>query len=145
VTNQRDRLNTYPIQLTQNVLWGDMDAFQHVNNTVYFRYFEDARVDFMLRTGMQALFDRSRIGPILAATSCDYRAPLTYPDTICIGSRVSDIQARKISSEYLVWSEQHDKIVAEGTGLMVYYDYNAGKTCAVPEKIVTAIERLSSK
>lgn len=135
-------LGTYPVQLRQTVIWGDMDAFQHVNNKVYFRYFEDIRIEFMVQTKMLEMLDQSRIGPILASTSCDFRAPLSYPDNIYIGARISNMQARKISMEYVVVSEKLNKIAAEGTGLIVYYDYEKGQSCAVPEKIKRAVQKL---
>ena len=138
----QDLLDTYPITVTEAIIWGDMDAFQHVNNTVYFRYFESARMAFMVKTNMLGILKKSNIGPILASTHCDFRAPLTYPDTIHIGARVTDIQQRKISMEFVVLSEKLNKVTAEGTGLMVYYDYTAGKACSVPESVVTAIQNL---
>ena len=135
-------LDPYPVTITEEVIWGDMDAFQHVNNTVYFRYFESARMAFMVKTNMLDILEKSNIGPILASTHCDFRAPLTFPDTIHIGARVTDIQQRKISMEFVVLSEKLNKVTAEGTGLMVYYDYTAGKACSVPESVVTAIQNL---
>jgi acyl-CoA thioester hydrolase len=135
-------LKPYPVQVTEEIIWGDMDAFQHVNNTVYFRYFESVRMAFMVETNMLEILQQSKLGPILASTSCDFRAPLTYPDTIHIGARVTDIQQRKISMEYIVISEKLNRIAAEGTGLMVYYDYAAGKACSIPESIVAAIQGL---
>jgi acyl-CoA thioester hydrolase len=109
---------------------------------VYFRYFESARMAFMVETNMLEILEQSKLGPILASTSCDFRAPLTYPDTIHIGARVTDIQQRKISMEYIVISEKLNRIAAEGAGLMVYYDYAAGKACSIPESIVAAIQGL---
>jgi acyl-CoA thioester hydrolase len=135
-------LNAYPVTVTEEIIWGDMDAFQHVNNTVYFRYFEGARMAFMLQTNMLDMLKQDNIGPILASTKCDFRAPLTYPDTIHIGARVTDMQERKISMEFVVLSEKLNKVAAEGTGLMVYYDYAAGITCAIPANIVAAIQNL---
>ena len=97
-------LDPYPVTITEEVIWGDMDAFQHVNNTVYFRYFESARIAFMVKTNMLDILKKSNIGPILASTHCDFRAPLTFPDTIHIGARVTDIQERKISMKFVVLS-----------------------------------------
>jgi len=136
------KLDAYPVKMTEKVVWGDMDAFQHVNNTVYFRYFESVRMEFMRQTDMLELFENSQIGPILAASSCDFRAPLTYPDTIHIGARVTDIQDRKFYSEYIVISEKLNKVAAEGSGLMVYFDYATGKACSVPEAVAAAIRKL---
>ncbi len=135
-------LDPYPVTITEEVIWGDMDAFQHVNNTVYFRYFESARMAFMVKTNMLDILEKSNIGPILASTHCDFRAPLTFPDTIHIGARVTDIQERKISMKFVVLSEKLNKVAAEASGLMVYYDYAAGKACSIPESIVAAMQNL---
>lgn len=140
-----DALSDYPVQVIQPVVWGDMDAFQHVNNTVYFRYFEDIRIEFMQQTGMFEVLENQQIGPILASTSCDFRAPLNYPDTIHIGTRVVDLQERKFSMAYRVVSEKLERVVAKGSGLIVYYDYKVGKSCPIPAQIVTAIERLAER
>jgi acyl-CoA thioester hydrolase len=146
-TNMKDNelqamLNAYPVTVTEEIIWGDMDAFQHVNNTVYFRYFESARMAFMLKTSMLDTLKQNNIGPILASTHCDFRAPLSYPDSIHIGARVTDIQERKISMEFIVLSEKLNQVAAEGSGLMVYYDYAVGKACNIPTNIVTAIQNL---
>ena len=137
-------LDEYPVQLTQELIWGDMDAFQHINNKVYFRYYEDIRIELMQQTGMFDILEKQQIGPILAATSCDFRAPLTYPDIIHIGARVVDLQERKFDTHYVVLSEQQKRVVAQGSGLVVYYDYRARKSCPIPEQIVAAIRNLDT-
>ena len=70
------------MELQIPVQWGDMDAFQHVNNTVYFRYFENARLEYFRRPGWFEFERATGIGPILASTQARFRRPLTYPDTI---------------------------------------------------------------
>lgn len=132
----------YPIVLTQDVLWGDMDAFAHVNNTVYFRYFEDARIAYFDRTGIWDYKQEKNIGPILASTHCDFKRPLAYPDKIYIAARSEILSAKKIKMEYVVYSQSFDAVAAEGEGLLVYYDYNQAKSTDIPEQIVTSIERL---
>ena len=62
-----------------------MDAFQHVNNVVYFRYFETGRIAYFERTVMRSSMSTTGIGPILATASCKFKFPLTYPDTVLIG------------------------------------------------------------
>ena len=130
----------YPIMLYQDVIWGDMDAFQHVNNTVFFRYFEDARWEFFDRFGVSEYKAKHNVGPILAATNCDFRLPLTYPDHIHIGARYTIPSPKKISMEYVVYSEKHDDIAAEGEGLLVYYDYGQGRSCEIPSEILDRLE-----
>jgi len=132
----------YPVVLSQDVVWGDMDAFGHVNNTVYFRYFEDARIAYFDRIGVHEHKEQSGIGPILANARCDFRLPLDYPDRIQIATRSSILSAKKINMEFVVLSEKHGALSAEGEGLVVYYDYAQGRSCEIPGAIVAAIKAL---
>jgi len=129
----------YPIILTQDVIWNDMDAFQHVNNTVYFRYFEDARWGFFNRFGVNEHKEKYGIGPILAATNCNFKLPLAFPDRVHIGARYTVTSPKKISMEYAVYSEKLNGIAAEGEGLLVYYDYGLGRSCDIPTEILNRI------
>lgn len=132
----------YPIVLSQKILWGDMDAFEHVNNTVYFRYFEDARMAYFEKLGVPGYMTQMNVGPILAATNCNFKLPLNYPDYIQIAVRSKILSSKKIQMEYLVYSENFEAIAAEGEGLIVYYDYKHGKSCEIPEQIVAAINEI---
>ena len=79
----------YPVSTEIKVKWGEMDAFQHLNNTVYIRYIEDGRIDLLEKLGMSSDMKSFNIGPILASIQCDYLAPVTYPDTIIVFSTVN--------------------------------------------------------
>lgn len=140
-----DVLPDYPVIVSQDVIWGEMDAFQHVNNTVYFRYFENARLAYFQRAGFMDLDAGAGIGPILASTSCRFRIPLTYPDTIHIGARVSDMGEDRFTMQYVVYSEQHSKIAAEGEGLVVCLDYRSHKKVAIPAAIRSKMEALAGR
>lgn len=130
----------YPVILFQDVIWGDMDAFEHVNNTVFFRYFEDARWEFFNRFGVNEYKAKHNVGPILATTNCNFKQPLTYPDRIHIGARHTLLSPKKFSMEYVVYSEKLDAIAAEGEGLLVYYDYGQGRSCDIPDEIMEGLE-----
>ena len=125
----------YPILLLQDVIWGDMDAFGHVNNTVYFRYFEDARWEFFNRHGVNEYKTNHNIGPILATTHCNFKLPLEFPDRVRIGARYTIPTPKKINMEYVVYSERLAGIAAEGEALLVYYDYASGRSCDIPGEI----------
>ena len=125
----------YTVIIKQEVIWGDMDAFNHVNNTVYFRYFEDARMAFFEKTGVMQHMESSQIGPILASTQCQFRAPVSYPDRILIGARIKEISEKRFIMEYGVFSEEQNTLAAKGEGLVVYYDYNQAKSCEIPQSI----------
>ena len=132
----------YPVVLSQDIIWGDMDAFGHINNTVYFRYFEDARIAYFDQIGVHEQKKQFGVGPILATTRCNFRLPLDYPDHIHIAIRSSILSPKKLNMEFVVFSEKHGAITAEGDGLIVYYDYANGKSCEIPNAIVTAFKKL---
>jgi len=129
----------YPLVLSQDLIWSDMDAYQHINNAVYFRYFEDARIAFFEKINVIGHMEKTQVGPILASTRCDFRAPLTYPDKIQIATVAEGIATKYFKMKYIVYSERLNKVAAEGEGLVVYYDYQRGKSCEIPEVILSAI------
>jgi acyl-CoA thioester hydrolase len=127
-------LDEYAVHLTIPVTWGSMDAFQHVNNTVYFRYFEDVRLRYFGEVGISSYMEEHGIGPILASTDCRFLFPLTYPDTVSVGTRVSAIGDDRFVMEYVVWSETHECMAAKGSGLIVSFDYAQKKKVVLPDE-----------
>ena len=132
----------YPVVLGQDIIWGDMDAFGHINNTVYFRYFENARIEYFNRVGVLEQKEQLGVGPILANTSCNFRIPLEHPDHIHICARSRVLSPKKFGMEFAVFSEKYSGIAAEGEGLIVYYDYAKGESCEIPNAILVAIKKL---
>ena len=137
-------LPDFPVVITVPVAWGEMDAFAHVNNIVYFRYFESARIAYLDAIGFRGDAASGHIGPILASTHCRFRRPLTYPDTVRVGARTTEVAHDRFTMEYLIVRESGGDIAAEGGGVIVAYDYvNTTKTAlphAVRERI-TEVER----
>jgi acyl-CoA thioester hydrolase len=119
----------FPVVIEIVVAWGEMDAFRHVNNVAYFRYFESARIAYFDRLGAMDEMERNGCGPILAETRCRFRAPLEYPDRLAVGARVSLVSEDRFTMEHAVASTKAGRIAAEGEGTIVWYDYRAqGKT-----------------
>jgi acyl-CoA thioester hydrolase len=138
-------LEGYSVVIEIPIAWGEMDSFQHVNNAVYFRYFESARIRYSEKLGLYKHKDETGIGPILGSTSCKYRLPLTYPDTVSVGTKIIDIAEDRFTMKYVVVSHKHQKIAAEGDGVVVMYDYREGKKTAIPEEIrkrILAMEKI---
>src|SRR6266487_3823277 len=96
---------TFPVIVTQAVLWGEMDSAQHVNNVAYFRYFENGRLAYMRRAGWPEIEKASGIGPILASTQARFRRALTYPGTIHIGTRLLEMKDDRFTLEHRIVSE----------------------------------------
>jgi acyl-CoA thioester hydrolase len=127
------------------VLWGDHDAFGHVNNVVYLRWCETARVEYLMRIGLWPSLPPAGIGPILASVSCDYKRPLTFPDMAYIGARVTRIGNRSFQLQHRVVSKAQDAVAAEVESTMVVFDYGRNQAVPVPENCRKAIEDLESK
>jgi acyl-CoA thioester hydrolase len=117
------------------VAWGEMDSYRHVNNVVYFRYFENARLEYFRRLDWFEFERATGIGPILAATQARFRRPLTYPDTVAVGARISDVAEFRLTMDYLLVSHQLADVAAEGQGTIVTYHYAQGKKVHVPEEL----------
>jgi len=135
-------LSPYPVVIAATVAWGEMDAFQHVNNIVYFRYFESARIAYFERINFADPNQHGGVGPILAHTQCRYRKALTYPDTLAIGARVIDIQTDRFFMELCLVSERLQKVAAEGTAELVAFDYRNGRKAPLPAAVRSSIARL---
>ncbi len=136
-----DELKDYPVVVTIPVAWGEMDALGHVNNAMYFRYFETARMIYLERAGLLEIMKEILIGPILARTSCTFRVPIYYPDTLEVGTRVKTIGNTHFNMEYLVVSKKHG-VSAYGDGVIVTFDYSKNTKAPVPDPIMRAIEKL---
>lgn len=134
----------YPVVIEIPVQWGEMDAFQHVNNVVYFRYFENARIAYFEKLDVIELMKSTWIGPILAATSCRFKAPLTYPDKVLVAAKVTAIEEDRFMMDYRVVSTKHQKLAAEGDGVIVTFNYRENKKVIVPEELRLMIVKIEN-
>lgn len=138
-------LTGYPVVIEQVVDWGDMDSFQHVNNVVYIRYFENARVAYFERMHWKAYLAETGFGPILATAQARYRRAVTYPDTLLIGVRVVSMEADRYTMDYRIVSTQQNQLVTTGDTVVVAFDYRAGKKIPVPDEMRKRIEQIEGK
>ena len=133
-----------PVVIKTPVAWGEMDAFRHLNNTAYFRYFESGRIAYFERLNLLEYMEATGVGPILASTTCRFRIPLAYPDNVSIGTRVPVIEDDRFTMEYYIVSHKHQKVAAEGSGLIVCFDYRQNKKTALPAELKQRIEELET-
>lgn len=132
-------LSDYPIIHIQPVAWGDMDAFGHINNVLYYRYMESARIRYMDELN---IFQHD-VYTVVASNQCKYIRPVFYPDQLKIGARVEEMRNSALRMSYLLWSEQQQAIVALGEAVMVCVDKENMLKLPIPEIIrqkVTKIE-----
>ena len=122
------------------IRWGDMDAYGHVNNTLFFRYLESARFDFFEQVCMPVLEHAPMI--ILAEINCQFKAELQYPADIVIQTSVS----RFGNSSFGVHAEiyQGNKICAVSEATMVWIDRKTRRPDKIPAVVREAIEQYQS-
>jgi acyl-CoA thioester hydrolase len=134
----------YPIVVRIPVQWGELDAYGHVSNVVFFSYFESARVRYLERCGFIESYDRHKIGIILHSTSCRFRRPLFYPDTALVGARAANLAEDRFTMSYEIVSGASGATVAEGEATVVSYDYDTREVVPIPDEVRAAIEGLES-
>ncbi len=137
-------LAAYPVVVEIPVAWGEMDFYRHVNNVVYFRYFENARLEYFRRLGWFEYERETGIGPILHSTQARFRRPLTYPDTVAAAVRVASLAEDRFTMNYLLVSHRLAAVAAEGQGIIVTYHYGEGKKVPIPEELRRRIVELEA-
>ncbi len=111
--------------------WGDMDAYGHMNNTSYLRFFEEARVQWLAVTGRELVENGQ--GPVVANIFCNYYRELNYPCDVLIKMYVSEPGRSSIDTWMTMErTDQPDVVYADGGATMVWVDFNAKKAVALP-------------
>lgn len=134
-------LSDYPVIYEQSVAWGDMDAFGHVNNVMYYRYIESSRIRYMDELN---IFQQD-VYTVVASNQCKYIRPVFYPDQLKIGVRVEEMRNSALRMSYLLWSEAQKTVVALSEAVIVCVNKeNMNKTeiPAVTREKVTKIEMI---
>jgi acyl-CoA thioester hydrolase len=138
-------LKDYPVVVECRVAWGDMDAFQHVNNVTFFRYIENARILYGEKTGITDRMEIEGLGPILKWTDCKYIRPLAYPDTAFVGARSLSLENGELKMGYAIVSKAQNTVAAVGSSIGVFYDYRNRRRADFPDDVIARVERLEGK
>ena len=118
------------------IRWGDMDAYGHVNNTVYFRYMEQARVEWL--EAMRLVVRPGGLGPVIVNASCTFLIPMTYPGTVEVRTSVGNIGRSSFQTH--VEMAIGGMVYAEGAAKVVWMDTRTGKSVPLPDEVRSALE-----
>ena len=129
------------VRLDVTVAWGEQDLFGHVNNIVYFRYFESVRMHYLERIGVLRSHQENSKGVILASTTCDFKKPVTWPQQLTVLTGTTAVGNTSFTMDYLITDEQGE-VVATGTSVQVMYDYTSASKIRVTDEVRAAIERI---
>jgi acyl-CoA thioester hydrolase len=118
------------------IRWGDMDAMGHVNNTVYFRYMEQARIEWMAQIGYG--LDVREEGPVIANASCNYRQPLTYPGDVEVKLFLGAPGRSSIPTYYEMRRRGSTVLCADGAAKLVWISSQSGRSIPLPDAMRAA-------
>ena len=121
----------YPIVHEQNVAWGDMDAFGHVNNVMYYRYIESARINYFDALN---IFEQ-KVLTVVASNQCKYLRPVFYPDQLKIAVRVDELRNSAMRMTYQLFSTAQNELVATAEAVIVCVNQENMQKAAIPEDI----------
>jgi acyl-CoA thioester hydrolase len=138
-------LDGYSVVISIPLLWGDHDEFGHVNNLVYLRWCETVRVVYLERVGLWVPLPPQGVGPILASIHCDYKRPLTFPDTVDVGARVTRIGNSSIQMDHVVVSRNLEAVAAEVSSTLVLLDYSSNQSVPVTAETRRIIGEMESR
>ena len=122
--------------------WGDMDSARHINNLVYLRWAETARVVYFNRMGMNIEFAGEGAGAILSWQDCKYTFPMTHPDTAVVGVRAKEVLEDRFVLQTGVFSKTHGRIAAITHQTIVPYDYAALTKVPMPQVWIDGIRKI---
>lgn len=114
------------------VRWGDMDYYGHVNNTVYFRYCEQARVEWIEQLGF-GVDPNCDAGPVVINASCTFLLPVNYPATVIVKMYAGEPGRSSAMTWYELFVEGDERLYAEGASKVVWMDMGTNKSVPLPE------------
>lgn len=116
------------------VRWGDMDALGHVNNTVYFRYAEQARIDWLGSLGYADIVAVDE-GPVIVNAGCTFFKPITFPATVEVRTLIGRPGRSSLPTYYEMRCVGDDTLYAEGAAKIVWWNPGTGKSLPLPDCI----------
>ncbi|MDH3473814.1 MAG: acyl-CoA thioesterase [Rhodospirillales bacterium] len=131
----------YPHVLAIPTRWMDNDIYGHVNNVVYYSYFDTVINEYLIRAGGLDIQAGAVIG-ICAESHCNFRDSFTFPETVEAGLRVGHLGRRAVRYEIGLFKAGRDEAAAEGHFVHVFVERATITPVAIPEGIRGALQRL---
>ena len=136
------RKKDFPVFRNITTRWNDNDPYGHVNNIVYYAWFDSAINGYLIENGALDIQLGEIIG-LVVRTSCDYFSPITFPEKITIGIRVKKIGNSSVHYELGVFREDEDSACAQGEFVHVYVDRQNNKPVSLPKPLLKILKAVS--
>jgi acyl-CoA thioester hydrolase len=137
----RDR---YPHRMPIVTRWMDNDVYGHVNNVVYYSYFDTVVNTYLIRQGALDIHSGAVIG-LVVETGCRYFAPLSFPDVVVAGLRVERIGNSSVRYQVGLFRNDETEPCAQGHFTHVYVDRVNRRPAALPAALRAALEPLLAR
>ena len=122
------------------IRWGDMDAYGHMNNTMYLFYTQEARFELLTDNGIE--INLNGIAPVLAYTTCKFIKPIMYPESILVETWLVSIENKKTTFEHIIKSKTNPELVyAIAEAIIVWYDFSTKKSIEMPSHLREIISK----
>ncbi len=131
----------YPHFATIPTRWMDNDVYGHVNNVVYYAYFDTVINRYLIAEGGLDIARGAAIG-LCVESRCTYRKAVAFPDDVDAGLRVAKLGRSSVTYEIGIFSHGEDHAAAEGSFVHVFVDRAARTSVAIPDAIRAALSRL---
>ena len=134
----------YPHLQPITTRWMDNDAYGHVNNVVYYSFFDTVVNTWLVREGVLDIASSPVVG-FVVETACNYFSPLTYPEEVTAGLRVAHVGRSSVRYEIALFGEGNDTAAAQGHFVHVYVDRATQRPTELPENLQKALERIRAR
>jgi acyl-CoA thioester hydrolase len=138
---QPDHRSSYRVFRSIGTRWMDNDAYGHVNNVVYYSWFDTAVNAFLIEQGVLDIHQGDTIGLVIE-TQCNYFAPLAFPQTVEAGIRVAKLGKSSVRYEVGLFAQGGDTAAAQGHFIHVYVDKANRRPVALPDNLKSLLETL---
>jgi acyl-CoA thioester hydrolase len=135
------RRTDFPQSQEVQTRWHDNDAYGHVNNVMYYSYFDTAVNRFLIESGALSIQTDQVVGYV-RETSCSYFRPVAFPDALHVGLRVSRLGRSSVRYQLALFREEEVHPVAIGHFVHVYVDRRTGRSAPIPSATRQLLERI---
>jgi acyl-CoA thioester hydrolase len=140
MTEHRQTRADYFYFETMTTRWMDNDAYRHINNVVYYSFFDTVANNYLMKAGVLDIGKSPVIG-FIVASSCSYKKPLAYPAKVDAAFRVNRIGTSSVEYGVAVFAEGDNEPAAFGTFTHAFVDRENGKSVPIPAETRAALER----
>jgi acyl-CoA thioester hydrolase len=131
----------YPHFLSVPTRWMDNDVYGHVNNVIYYSYFDTVVNEYLIRSDVLNI-ERSPVIGLVVETQCRFFKPLTFPDTVHAGLRVARLGRSSVRYEIGLFRNDDKTAAAQGHFVHVYVERESRKATALPPEMRVVLEKI---